>query len=151
MFLACHIPPIRTEKFKQWIDTINRTEGGYEKFSRGYESFGLHALPNGDVRYREWAPNAVTASLTGDFSERHYFSSVLRSSLTPGGCRVAARAHADGWDREKNKMTKNDFGVWEVVVKATKKGELAIPHNSKIKVRLGRTRAGSRSYCGGGG
>ena len=31
-------------------------------------------------------------------------------------------------------MTKNDFGVWEVVVKATKKGELAIPHNSKIKV-----------------
>jgi hypothetical protein len=31
-------------------------------------------------------------------------------------------------------MTKNDFGVWEVVVKATKKGQLAIPHNSKIKV-----------------
>lgn len=72
MFLACHIPPAnRTEKYKQWIDTINRTEGGYEKFSRGYESFGLHALPNGDVRYREWAPNAVTASLTGDFSELH--------------------------------------------------------------------------------
>lgn len=47
-------------------------------------------------------------------------------------------------------MTKNDFGVWEVVVKATKKGELAIPHNSKIKVSLGRTRAGLRSHCGGG-
>lgn len=70
------LPPTinRTEKFKQWIDTINRTEGGYEQFSRGYESFGLHALPNGDVRYREWAPNAVTASLTGDFSEPHSFS-----------------------------------------------------------------------------
>lgn len=31
-------------------------------------------------------------------------------------------------------MKKNDFGVWEVVVKASKNGELAIPHNSKIKV-----------------
>ena len=51
--------------------------------------------------------------------------------LTP---RLSLCARADGWDREKNKMTKNDFGVWEVVVKATKKGQLAIPHNSKIKV-----------------
>ena len=67
--------------------------------------------------------------------------------LTP---RLSLCARADGWDREKNKMTKNDFGVWEVVVKATKKGELAIPHNSKIKVSLGRTRAGLRSHCGGG-
>lgn len=31
-------------------------------------------------------------------------------------------------------MKKNEFGVWEVVVKASKNGELAIPHNSKIKV-----------------
>lgn len=31
-------------------------------------------------------------------------------------------------------MTKNDFGVWECVVKS-KGGQLAIPHNSKVKVR----------------
>ncbi|GAA5980998.1 hypothetical protein JCM10908_003946 [Rhodotorula pacifica] len=110
-YLAPFEPAIksRTDKFNHWIDTINRTEGGYEKFSRGYESFGLHALPNGDIRYREWAPNAVTASLTGDFN---------------------------GWNRESDKMTKNDFGVWEVVVKATKPGQLAIPHNSKIKISM---------------
>lgn len=71
------------------------------------------------------------------------------SELPRSPCRCLS-LRTDGWDREKNKMTKNDFGVWEVVVKATKKGELAIPHNSKIKVSLGRTRAGLRSHCGGG-
>lgn len=37
-------------------------------FFQGYEIFGLNAQPNGDIKYREWAPNAVEASLVGDFS-----------------------------------------------------------------------------------
>lgn len=32
-------------------------------------------------------------------------------------------------------MKKNDFGVFEIVVKALKGGKVAIPHNSKVKVR----------------
>ena len=40
-----------------------------EKFSRGYEKFGIHALPNGDIVYREWAPHAIRAYLIGDFSK----------------------------------------------------------------------------------
>lgn len=35
---------------------------------QGYETFGLNAQPNGDILYREWAPNAKEASLVGDFS-----------------------------------------------------------------------------------
>lgn len=53
---------------QRWVKTINDTEGGLDKFSRGYEKFGIHALPNGDVYYREWAPNAQRAYLIGDFS-----------------------------------------------------------------------------------
>lgn len=82
--------PRRTDKYNHWLDTINRTEGGYEKFSRGYESFGLHAQPNGDVHYREWAPNAVTASLTGDFS-------ALRSTPGSSAFREADESHPRRW------------------------------------------------------
>lgn len=60
--------PRRTAKFNSWVQTLNAHEGGLERFSKGYESYGLHAQPNGDVKYREWAPNATTACLIGDFS-----------------------------------------------------------------------------------
>ena len=54
---------------QKWLKTINDTEGGLEQFSRGYEKFGFNRLPNGDIVYREWAPNAVQANLIGDFSQ----------------------------------------------------------------------------------
>ncbi|PKC04275.1 hypothetical protein RhiirA5_401535 [Rhizophagus irregularis] len=40
----------RLESYKKWI---NQNEGGYDKFSHGYERFGLNVLPNGDIIYRE--------------------------------------------------------------------------------------------------
>ncbi|KAJ5246725.1 1-4-alpha-glucan-branching enzyme [Penicillium chermesinum] len=93
---------------QKWASDIERSEGGLEKFSRGYETFGLHALPNGDITYREWAPNAVQASLVGDFNN---------------------------WDVNANTMTKNNFGVWDVTVPANG-GTPAIPHDSKIKITM---------------
>jgi 1,4-alpha-glucan branching enzyme len=74
---------------EKWANDIKKSEGGLDKFSKvgmnpsapnqlarannrhsfqGYETFGLNAQPNGDIKYREWAPNAVEASLVGDFS-----------------------------------------------------------------------------------
>ena len=70
-----------TDVYKKWRSTIDAHEGGLEQFSRGYEHFGLHQLKNGDIRYREWAPNATAAALTGDFSA----SSSLSLSLSPPG------------------------------------------------------------------
>lgn len=48
--------------------SIETSEGGYDKFSRGYEKFGLNVKDDGTLVYHEWAPNAVEASLIGDFS-----------------------------------------------------------------------------------
>jgi 1,4-alpha-glucan branching enzyme len=82
----------------EWVQKINQHEGGFDKFSRvrfrssnifvlllawwtlipflqGYESFGLIVLANGDIWYREWAPNAVDAHLIGDFSLSSQFGS----------------------------------------------------------------------------
>lgn len=64
-------------------------------------------MDNGDVVYREWAPNALRAYLIGDFNN---------------------------WDRDATPMTKNEFGVFEVTVPG-KDGQSTIPHDSKLKVR----------------
>lgn len=59
----------RVDKYQAWVDTINKAENGFDAFSRGYETYGFQVLKNGDISYREWAPNAETAALVGDFSE----------------------------------------------------------------------------------
>ncbi|PGH23167.1 1,4-alpha-glucan-branching enzyme [Polytolypa hystricis UAMH7299] len=98
----------RYARTKGWIKRFNETEGGLEKFSRGYEKFGFNVNDNGDIVYREWAPNAVDAHLIGDFNN---------------------------WDRTATPMKKDDFGVWEVTLPA-KGGVPQIPHNSKIKITM---------------
>lgn len=58
----------RYDHYKRWADTIQQAEGGYDRFSRGHERFGLNVQPNGDITYAEWAPGVVAANLVGDFS-----------------------------------------------------------------------------------
>ena len=72
----------RYSNAQKWIKTIDETEGGLEKFSRGTEKFGFVVHDNGDITYREWAPNALRAYLVGDFSKASFSSSPIPSSLT---------------------------------------------------------------------
>ncbi|CCG84122.1 protein of unknown function [Taphrina deformans PYCC 5710] len=120
----------RYEQTQEWIRNIEKNEGSLEEFSRGYEKFGFqvqksgaNAYQNGDVIYREWAPNAHKASLTGDFSE--YLVEATTCSLTM----------ADNWDKEANPMNRDSFGVWSVTIPA-KDGSPTIPHGSKIKISM---------------
>lgn len=66
---------------QKWIKTIDETEGGLEKFSKGAEKFGFMVHDNGDITYREWAPNALRAYLIGDFSKVSSINSSIASSL----------------------------------------------------------------------
>ncbi|GME27791.1 alpha-glucan-branching enzyme protein [Neofusicoccum parvum] len=98
----------RYSKAQQWIKSIDEHEGGLEKFSRGYEKFGIHVNNDNSITYREWAPSALRAYFIGDFND---------------------------WNRDSHEMTKNEFGVFEITLPA-KDGQPAIPHDSKIKISL---------------
>lgn len=98
----------RFAKAQQWIKTINETEGGLDKFSRGYEKLGFTFSEDGTIHYREWAPNAEQAFLIGEFNN---------------------------WNREATPMKKNNFGVWELTLPA-RDGVPAIPHNTKLKISM---------------
>ena len=79
----------RYTKAQDWIATINKSEGGLEKFSRvrgvasnfqqridffkGKEKFGFNIDKENNITYREWAPNAAQAFLIGEFSISHLF------------------------------------------------------------------------------
>jgi len=39
-------------------------------WSQGTEIYGLNVDASNNITYREWAPNAVAASIVGDFSKR---------------------------------------------------------------------------------
>ncbi|TFY80909.1 hypothetical protein EWM64_g3102, partial [Hericium alpestre] len=110
-WLEPFVPAIghRYESFKKWKDAIFQHEGGYDAFTKGYEKFGLNVSGDGTVTYREWAPNATEAFLIGDFN---------------------------GWNRESHPMTKDSFGVWEIVLPPKSSGEPAIPHDSKLKISM---------------
>ncbi|KAF7355537.1 1,4-alpha-glucan branching enzyme [Mycena sanguinolenta] len=110
-YLEPNIPAIlhRHDVFRKWKDTIEQHEGGYDNFTKGYLKFGLNVGANGEVVYREWAPNAKEACVIGDFNE---------------------------WNRTSHPMKKNDFGVWETTIPPSSTGACAIPHDSKIKISM---------------
>lgn len=47
---------------------IDHNEGGYDKFTRGYESFGIHRTSDNGIFMKEWAPGAEGVFLRGEFS-----------------------------------------------------------------------------------
>eukprot|EP00771_Trimastix_marina_P004125 gnl/Trimastix_PCT/862.p1 GENE.gnl/Trimastix_PCT/862~~gnl/Trimastix_PCT/862.p1 ORF type:complete len:689 (-),score=167.60 gnl/Trimastix_PCT/862:67-2133(-) len=106
----------RYQKFQGLKQAIEEKEGGLECFSRGYERFGLHERDDG-VHYQEWAPNASSLSLIGEFN---------------------------GWNREANPCTRNEFGVWSCFVPRNPDGSSKIPHLSLVKASVGLA-------CGGVG
>ena len=56
--------------FKKMKDLIESKEG-MDRFTRGYENYGVVADPDGSIRCREWAPNAKAVYLQGEFSKCH--------------------------------------------------------------------------------
>lgn len=97
----------RYNQYRKWMDVFDKDEGGLLQFSKGHDKFGFNVGPEG-ITYREWVPNGVEAFLTGDFNE---------------------------WNRSSHPMTKNTFGVFEIFLPTNSDGSLAIPHDSKVKVR----------------
>ena len=89
------------------LHDIEKYEGGIEKFTRAYESFGLNVRADGSVFCCEWAPGAEGIYLTGDFNK---------------------------WNRLSHPFEKKPFGKWELVIPPHSDGNCAIDHGSIVKV-----------------
>ncbi|GJM85150.1 hypothetical protein PR202_ga01576 [Eleusine coracana subsp. coracana] len=95
----------RYSLYRRLRSDIDQYEGGLEAFSRSYEKFGFNRSAEG-ITYREWAPGAHSAALIGDFNN---------------------------WNPNADRMSKNEFGVWEIFLPNNADGSSAIPHGSRVK------------------
>lgn len=105
---------LRNNCVREWVEKIEKHDGGLKDFSQAYKYYGLHFQQDNSVIAREWAPGAVALYLTGDFNN---------------------------WQWEANAFTKLDFGKWEIKIPANADGSCAIHHLSEVKVIV-RTRFG---------
>ncbi|MPC19759.1 1,4-alpha-glucan-branching enzyme [Portunus trituberculatus] len=96
--------------FEGLLKQINAEEDGLEKFSRGYEKFGLHVNPDNSITCHEWAPLAQGLFLKGDFND---------------------------WNKLSHPFKKLDYGKWEIHIPAAPDGSCPIKHMSRVKFRGG--------------
>lgn len=59
---------VRYDCLQKLVNHVNEHEGGIDKFSKGYEEFGL-VKKSGGLLCQEWAPAAEEVYIYGDFSE----------------------------------------------------------------------------------
>ncbi|XP_071994638.1 1,4-alpha-glucan-branching enzyme isoform X1 [Engystomops pustulosus] len=104
--------------FEELLAKLEGCEGGLEKFSRSYQSFGIHAQPDGGIYCKEWAPGAEAVFLTGDFNN---------------------------WNPFSHPYQKLDFGKWELHIPPKEDKSPVIQHGSKIKVVI-KTKSGEVIY-----
>ena len=46
-----------------WQGLFEKEKGSFREFSRSYETYGLFINKEGNLEYREWAPNAKALSI----------------------------------------------------------------------------------------
>lgn len=94
----------RIERFNSLLKDIKRDFKSLKKFSSAFTELGInYSKKDKGWYYREWAPEAYSLSITGDFNE---------------------------WDRTAHPLQKGDNGIWEVFIpnKELKEGDLIKVH-----------------------
>ncbi|KAI0987799.1 hypothetical protein GJ496_009981 [Pomphorhynchus laevis] len=89
------------------LERIDTDEGGLDRFTESYKSFGLHVQADNSITVLEWAPNAVNLFLRGDFNY---------------------------WDKYQYRFEKLDFGKWRLTIPPGRDGQPVIKHNEQFKL-----------------
>ena len=98
----------RNEHFKNLLHQIESNEKSLQNFADSYKNMGLHVLPNGDIKYREYAPGARGIALFGEFNN---------------------------WNRDQYWAKRDQYGFWELII-PNDNGKPRIKHKSKVKCNV---------------
>ncbi|KAF4799281.1 1,4-alpha-glucan-branching enzyme [Turdus rufiventris] len=118
-----YLAPFRTDfqrrysLFYNHLKNIEESEGGLDKFTKSYKTFGVNQLPDGGIYCKEWAPGAEAVFLAGDFN---------------------------GWNPFSHPYKKLEYGKWELLI-PPQDGQSPVPHGSKLKVVI-RAQNGALLY-----
>ncbi|TRY80465.1 hypothetical protein TCAL_10489 [Tigriopus californicus] len=109
-YLKLHEREIRRRygNFQDFLNQLQKVEGGIENFSTGFKDMGCHVEEDNTFVCRQWAPGAQDMWLFGDFND---------------------------WNKYRYEFKKLPFGKWEIKLPPVN-GECAIKHLSKIKLAI---------------
>ncbi|XP_076237133.1 1,4-alpha-glucan-branching enzyme [Calliopsis andreniformis] len=93
--------------FKDYMDKIEAGDGNLDKFTKGYESFGVHINEDNSVVAREWAPGAQELFLMGEFN---------------------------GWNKTATPFKKLEYGKWELQLPPNPDGSCPLKHLAEVKL-----------------
>uniref|UniRef100_A0A8B9LSV8 1,4-alpha-glucan branching enzyme n=1 Tax=Astyanax mexicanus TaxID=7994 RepID=A0A8B9LSV8_ASTMX len=96
----------RYRLFEECLARLEKAEGGFDQFTRSYQSYGVHRRSDSTLLLKEWAPGAQALYLTGDFN---------------------------AWEKLSHPFTPKAFGKWELSLPPKPDGSPAIQHLSKLK------------------
>jgi len=94
----------RITRYTDLLNTVQRDYKNLKDFAGAYKELGIHYnKKEKGWYYREWAPEAYSLSLTGEFN---------------------------GWNRTAHKLAKNHKGIWEIFIPKDllKEGDLIKVH-----------------------
>ena len=98
----------RALSYKKMLNEIVRNEKTLANFGKSYKNMGINILPNGDIKYREYAPGAKGISLFGEFNN---------------------------WNKEQYWALKDKFGYWELII-PNENGSPRIQHGQIVKANV---------------
>ncbi|KAM6446236.1 1,4-alpha-glucan-branching enzyme isoform 1-T1 [Liasis olivaceus] len=104
--------------FHRILKNIEENEGGLDKFTKSYQTFGVNRFIDGGLYCKEWAPGAEAVFLTGDFNN---------------------------WNPFSHPYKKMDFGKWDLFIPPGPDGFRPVSHGSKLKLVI-RTKTGEVLY-----
>ncbi|XP_017884300.1 1,4-alpha-glucan-branching enzyme [Ceratina calcarata] len=93
--------------FKDYTEKVEAGDNDLDKFSKSYETFGIHVKEDNSVVATEWAPGAQELFLTGEFN---------------------------GWNKTANSYKKLEYGKWQLQLPPNPDGSCPIKHNSEVKL-----------------
>ena len=98
----------RMDHYYNILNQIEQNEKSLENFANSYKTMGLHALENGDILYKEYAPGARGIALFGEFND---------------------------WNRDQYWAKRDKYGFWELIIPSIN-GKPRIEHNTKVKCHV---------------
>ena len=113
---------MRNLKFQNWKNTFTGNEGSVLNFARSYKRFGVNLNEDGNIVYREWAPQAKEISLVSILSLFFIYYS-----------KIPQFGDFNGWNRDSHKCKKDDYGVWTLVIPKDSDGTLPMKHDTRFK------------------
>lgn len=100
----------RQLQFKEWHESLLKSEKSLDSFASSYEKYGVHADWNTkQITVIQYVPDVKEVSIVGDFNH---------------------------WNPNSHKLGQaNNFGLWSLTLDAVD-GEFVIPHDSRYKISM---------------